>query len=315
MNTRFGKIRILMAAGWVIESLAVLIMYCWASGKGHGIVLFVILYCLYIIGYTMCNVTAQIVPAMLTNDPKQRPMVGVWSTAYNYLVPMILNIVIMVMLLPKYGNVYSVEMLAASCIVCVAVSGVGLILCCIAVTDIDKPENFKGVSTQKKAEPVKVKDMWELIKSNRALQTFIVAASSDKIASQTASQAVVTTMLFGIIIGNMQLGTILSVIGMLPSIVFAFIGAKYAGKHGNKESMVTWTYVCMTVTAILVVLFILIDPTLIATAAPMMIAYVVLTLILNGAKMCVTMSSNAMMADIIDYELDRSGKFIPAAVT
>ena len=96
---------------------------------------------------------------------------------------------------------------------------------------------------------------------------------------------------------------------------FAFIGAKYAGKHGNKESMVTWTYVCMTVTAILVVLFILIDPTLIATAAPMMIAYVVLTLILNGAKMCVTMSSNAMMADIIDYELDRSGKFIPAAVT
>ena len=32
-------------------------------------------------------------------------------------------------------------------------------------------------------------------------------------------------------------------------------------------------------------------------------------------KMCVTMSSNAMMADIIDYELDRSGKFIPAAVT
>ena len=52
----------------------------------------------------------------------------------------------------------------------------------------------------------------------------------------------------------------------------------------------------MTVTAILVVLFILIDPTLIATAAPMMIAYVVLTLILNGAKMCVTMSINAMMA-------------------
>ena len=40
-----------------------------------------------------------------------------------------------------------------------------------------------------------------------------------------------------------------------------------------------------------------------------------LRLVLNGAKMCVTMSSNAMMADIIDYELDRSGKFIPAAVT
>lgn len=41
-----------------VESLAVLIMYCWACGKGHGIVLFVLLYCLYVIGYTMCNVTA-----------------------------------------------------------------------------------------------------------------------------------------------------------------------------------------------------------------------------------------------------------------
>lgn len=122
---------------------------------------------------------------MLTNDPKQRPMVGVWSTAYNYLVPMILNIVITVMLLPQYGNVYSVEMLAAACKVCVAVSAAGLILCCIGVTDIDKPENFKGVSTTKKNEPVKFKDMVELVKSNRALQSFIVAASSDKIASQT----------------------------------------------------------------------------------------------------------------------------------
>jgi len=93
---------------------------------------------------------------------------------------------------------------------------------------------------------------------------------------------------------------------MLPSIIFAFIGAKYAGKHGNKEAMVTWTYVCITVAAVLVVLFIFIDPTLIATTLPMMIVYVLLTLVLNGAKMCVTMSSNAMMADIIDYELDRS---------
>ena len=82
------------------------------------------------------------------------------STAYNYLVPMILNIVITVILLPKYGNVYSVEMFAASCIVCVAVSGVGLLLCSIAVSDIDKPENFVGVASKKKAEPVKVKDMW-----------------------------------------------------------------------------------------------------------------------------------------------------------
>lgn len=314
-NTRFGKIRILMAAGWVIESLAVLMMYWWASGKGHGIVLFVLLYVVYVIGYTMCNVTAQIIPPVLTNDPKQRPMVGVWTTVFNYVVPMVLNVVLTVMLLPMFGNEYSVPMLAAACRVCVAVSGVGLLLCCIGVSSVDKPENFSGITAADKQEPVKFKDMWALLKSNKALQTYIVAAASDKIASQTASQSIITTMLFGIIIGDMQLGTILSVIGMLPSIIFAIIGGKYAGKHGNKESMVTWTYVAMTVAAVTVVLFIFIDPTLIATAVPVMIGYVLLTLLLNGSKMCITMSSNAMMADIIDYELDRSGKYLPAAVT
>ena len=86
-----------------------------------------------------------------------------------------------------------------------------------------------------------------------------------KIAQQTASQAVIGTMLSGIIIGNMGISTILIVIGMLPSIIFAVVGAKYAGKH--------------------------------------------------GAKMCVTTANTSFMADIIDYELDRSGLYVPAVVT
>ena len=313
-NTKYGKIRILMGIGWALEALAVLLMYCWASGKGFGIVTFVALYMLYVIGYTLCNVTGQIMPPVLTNDPKQRPMVGVWNTVFNYLVPMFLNIVLTVMLLPRYGNEYNLEMLAMACIVCVGVSAFSYLMCFIGVSGFDKPENFGNINTANK-ETVRLKDMWALLKSNKALQTFIVAAASDKIASQTASQAIVTTMLFGIIIGNMQMGTILQVAGMLPSILFAVIGGKYAGKHGNRETMVTWTYVAMTVAAVTVVLFIFIDPTLIATAVPMMIGYVLLSILLNGAKMCITMSNNAMMADIIDYELDRSGKYLPAAVT
>lgn len=314
-KTRFGKIRIWMIGGWLVESLAVFIMYVWASGKGHGVVLFVILYALYIVGYTMCNVTAQIIPALLTNDPKQRPMIGVWTTVYNYLVPMIVNMILMVGLLPKFGNQYTLGMLAAACEVCVGISFIGLVMCCIAVRRVDKPENFEGIVTKEKNEPIHFKDMWSLIKSNRALQMFVVAETSDKLAQQTAQQTIITTMLFGIIIGNIQLGTILSMVAMLPSIVFAFIGAKYAGKHGNKETMTTWSRVCIIVSVIMLVFFIVIDPKKIASFLPLMIVYIVLTLALNGSKMCITTSNNAMVADIIDYELDRSGKYLPAAVT
>lgn len=46
-----------------------------------------------------------------------------------------------------------------------------------------------------------------------------------------------------------------------------------------------------------------------------MAIYVVLTLALNGAKMCVTTGGSAFMADVIDYELDRGGRYIPAVVS
>ena len=62
--------------------------------------------------------------------------------------------------------------------------------------------------------------------------------------------------------------------------------------------------------------FVIIDPKQIAVMfSPMMILYVILTLALNGAKMCVTTANTSFMADIIDYELDRSGKYVPAVVT
>ena len=46
-----------------------------------------------------------------------------------------------------------------------------------------------------------------------------------------------------------------------------------------------------------------------------MIVFVVLTFLVNGFSMCVTTANTGFMADIIDYELDRSGKYIPAVIT
>ena len=53
VNTRFGKVRVLLVSGWLIMALATLMMYNWAAGKGHGVVVFVLLYVIYIIGYTL----------------------------------------------------------------------------------------------------------------------------------------------------------------------------------------------------------------------------------------------------------------------
>ena len=47
VNTRFGKIRILLISGWLVMAFAVLMMYNWAAGKGHGIVTYIGLYIIW----------------------------------------------------------------------------------------------------------------------------------------------------------------------------------------------------------------------------------------------------------------------------
>lgn len=73
-NTRFGKLRIFMIGGWLLEVLSVYMMFQWFSGKGYGVVAFILIYALYIVGYTMNNMAGQIIPPILTNDPKLESM-------------------------------------------------------------------------------------------------------------------------------------------------------------------------------------------------------------------------------------------------
>ncbi len=312
-NTRWGKIRPLMLLGWAIQSAGLLCMFHFFSSKGLGTVGFLAFYMLYVIGYTIVNMTAQTLPALLTNDPKQRPTVGVWMTIFNYMVPMALTIVLNVVMLPQFGGTYNQAFLSAASFVCVGLSLIGVILVCIGISEYDKPENFEG--TNRNNERLKVKDMIEVLKDNKPLQSYIISAASDKIAQQTQSAAIVGTMLSGILIGNMGLATILSVIGMLPSILFAAYGARFAGKHGNKESIVTWTRNCIIGNIVIILFFIIIDPSSIATMGVTMILYVLLTLVTNGFSMCVTTANTGFMADIIDYELDRSGRYVPAVIS
>ncbi len=315
-NTPFGKVRPLMLIGWAIQSLGVLCMFNFFSSKGHGVPVFLLCYMLYVIGYTIVNMTAQTLPALLTNDPKQRPTVGVWQTVLNYMVPMALNIVVYTRLMPAFGGSFTQEFLDVVTWLCVGLGFIGVVLVCIGISEYDKPENFEGLG---KTERLEVKDMINVLTNNKPLQSYIISAASDKIAQQASSASIVGTMLSGILIGNMGLATTLSMIGMFPSILFAIFGARYAGTHGNKESIVTWTRNCIYANLVMILFFIVTRNTVgtqtIASMGITMIVYVALTFITNGFAMCVTTANTAFMADIIDFELDRSGKYIPAVVT
>ena len=317
VNTRWGKIRPLMLLGWAIQTIGLLCMFNFFSSKGHGVVVFLLFYMIYVIGYTIVNMTSQTIGPLITNDPKQRPTVGVWNTALNYVVPMALNIIVYTKLMPAMGGSFNQEFLNVTTWMCVTISFVGVVLACIGVSEYDKSENFKG--TNKVHERLKWKDMLDVLRHNKPLQCYIVSAASDKIAQQAMSASIVSTMLNGILIGDMGLATTLSMIGMFPSILFAIFGARYAGKHGSKETIVTWTRNCILANLAMIAFFIITRNTVgtqtISHMGVTMIVYVLLTFVTNGFSMCVTTGGTAFMADTIDYALDRSGKYIPAVVS
>lgn len=328
VNTKWGKLRILIVGGFLVEAIALILMFSLVPKAGlsgaAGIVVFVLLYIVYVIGYTITNMTAQTIPAIMSNDPKQRPTIGVWTTAFNYVVPMMLSLILTTILLPAFGTPgqivdgaqqfdYNQTYLSVACYVCVGIGALGTALVCVGISAFDKPENFVGTTVKK--EKLSFKDMWKVLKGNRPLQCYIASAASDKIAQQTATQEVIKTLLFGIIIGNMGLSMILTIIAMFPSIAFAVVGAKYAGKYGSKKTIIDWSWISLAIAVVIFIFFVIIDPTKIAKFGFIMVFYVLLNVAWNGAKMCVTTANTSFMADIIDYELDRTGKYIPAAVS
>ncbi len=141
-------------------------MFVWFPGKSSGtagFAAFVSLYIVYIIGYTIVNITAQTIPSLISNDPKQRPTIGVWVTAFNYLLPMTLTILFNVVMLPKFGGTYTLEYLAAVCRIVLIIAFIGVIMVCAGVSEYDKPESFRGLNN--KHNSIKMSEMAAVLKN------------------------------------------------------------------------------------------------------------------------------------------------------
>lgn len=315
VNFRFGKLRFFMLGGWAVRSLAILLLFVWAPNTGMGPVFFIAIYVVYIIGSSMNDIAGQMSGPVLTNDPRQRPTVQVWATIYSYLVPTIFSLLSTLVFLPRHGNEFTVGMLSETAIAYVASSLVFQIFACIGVARVDKPENFSHISVDRAKAEVSLHDMWRLLTRNGPFQRFLISGAADKLAQVVKSQAVIATLMWGILLGNMQLGSLLSLIAILPGIAFAIWGARYTGRHGSKAATVTWTWICIVLAVALTLFCLTIDMGGILGNLGLSIGFFAAYLVLNGASMVVTVAAGAMRADVIDYELDTSGKFLPATVT
>ncbi|MBQ1491646.1 MAG: MFS transporter [Blautia sp.] len=199
LNTKFGRVRPLLFFGWFIVALAITLMFIACPGKGK-VFTFIGIYILYIIGYTIYNTGDGMVAAVITNDPMQRPMVGRWAAVFKSIFSGTFSMILAATLMPKHGYQYGLPLFHDLALLMIAITGILTFLAIFALTASgnDVPETYKG--TQAKA--IKFSEMFSMIAKSRPLQMFTIAAASDALAMQTASQSAINVMIFGICIGN-----------------------------------------------------------------------------------------------------------------
>lgn len=318
--TKHGKIRILVFVGWVVESLAVLVLYNWAAGKFTGLVgmvVFTSAHIMYTLGYTLAVISAGTSATVLTNDPIQRPMMAFVDMAFSYGTPVVLNFILSFFILPKYDNQWNVPMLRETSYLFVAISFVLMLLVFFGIRKVDTKEMFEVRGTEKE-EKVKFRDMWNVLKDNRAAQMYIVTLASDKFAQTIASEAVVSTMLAGILIGSYQVMATVSSVTSVVGLICAFSGGIFIAKVGVKRATSLWSWISVGISVVMIAFCVFLGPwgmkQVGAAGSIPMIIFLALQIALTASKMVLSTATSAMRGDVIDYEMERSGRYMPAVV-
>ena len=318
-NGKFGKNRPFIVIGQIIMFATTFVMFNFIPKMGTGVrfVAFIIIYMVYILGYTCQCVVTKSAQSCMTNDPKQRPMFASFDGVFNTLLFAILGIII-----PRIADGYtdvggyaSTQFMHTLWLMTAIMSACFTVIAVISITPKDRPEFFGT------GKPIKVgiKDYWDTLKNNRAIQMLVLSASTDKLGSSAKSSAVMVAM-FACIAGSNLLQSNVTGLVTIPSTIVCFLFISFfATRLGQRKAMLIGSVGGLVINGALAALWLLGDPTTMpsnpATGALnwgyFLILYLVLTIIAAGFQ---GISGNIvipMTADCADYEVYRTGKYVP----
>ena len=278
-NGKFGKNRPFMVIGNILLAVTSFVAFHVTHNlpQAARFPFYVVVLMVYYLGYTCQCVVTKSAQSCLTNDPKQRPLFA------------------------SFDGVYNTVLFAG--------------LAVIAIAPKDRPEFFGT------GKPVKVglKDYWDTLKNNRAIQMLVLSASTDKLGN-TAKTSAVQVALFACIAGSTLLQGNVTALTTVPVCVLTFLCiSTLATKFGQRKGMIIGSVGALIGNGALIALWLLGDPTTM-TSNPetgalnwgyFLILYIVLTVLTGGFQNLAGNIVIPMTADCADYEVYRSGKYVP----
>jgi len=309
INTRFGAARPIIMTGYLVMALSTLgIAYVF---PGKGIIPYALCYFGYIFGRTILNQGKNIASNILTNEPRQRPLIGRASAIYTLVLAMIMSIYRSKVLYPIFGGL-TFELLQVLGLTAVIAGFFFVLLGCIAISPTDTHENI--AANYRPGVKISLVDIFRMLRHNKAFLMGVISDASDKMASEVASASTVTTLLFGVLIGNYKFSGSISIYTTIVSIVLIFYITGLARKMGAGKAYVTFTKVACVVVLAMFTFMMVVDYTQISINPIITVAFVILYALLSASKTTTNSCVLTMYQDIADYEFYLTGKYMPGLV-
>ena len=337
-NGKFGKFRPFMVIGNAIMAVSVLLMYVLTPFVPESMmwlryVLFIVLYAAWAIGYACQTSVTRSAQSVLTNDPKQRPLFTIFNTVGSLLGMGVMQFSapIVASFFPAVegvsdGGYADPNFYRLFAPVGVVISILLTILAIIGIWEKDQPKYF-GLGGSSSGEKVKISEYVAIIKANNPMQRLMVAGAGCKLALSIATNTTVLCMLYGCMMQNYDgLYLPMMVLGYVFSVPFFALTVRTSQKKGQKASLLTYVAVALVMyVGVLVLLFLwnpndpnfmfsiytFTDDKLNITINLYTILFILFFGIGYGAYYSTADMPIPMVADCSDYELYRSGKYIP----
>lgn len=335
-STRIGKFRPFMILGSAVMAVSVVCLYILTplipeSMMWLRYVAFVVVYFVWVIGYTFQTSCTRAGQTVLTNDPNQRPMFTIFNTVGS-----LLGMGVMQFMIPLVKGMYDVKDDAGNVIVSgysdptvfriitpigIAISVLLTALAIVGIAEKDHPKYY-GIGGDKQ-EKVKMSEYLEIIRDNKPMQRLMVAGAGCKLALAIATNTTVLLALYGILMGNYNsLYLPMMVLGYVCAVPFFLLSMRTSQKLGQRASLIR--YVSVALICYVGVLALLLfsqngDPARMLSfpfqGGGAINLYTILFIVCfgigYGAYYATADMPIPMVADCSDYETYRSGKYIP----
>ena len=325
-NGKFGKFRPFMVIGSITMAASVICLYVLTPFVPESMmwlryVLFVVFYAVWVIGYTFQTSVTRAGQAVLTNDPKQRPLFTIFNTIGSLAGMGVMQFIGPILARDNFFGDYNQTWFAVMAPIGIIVSVVLTILAIIGIWEKDQPKYF-GLSGAKK-ENLKIREYAQIVKANKPLQRLIIAGGGCKLALSIATNMTVLIMLYSCMMGNYDnLYLPMMILGYVFAVPFFLLTVRTAQKKGQKASLMRYVavaLVCYVGVLVLLLLWKQGDPnfnfSIMGENGLSINLYTVLFILFfgigYGAYYATADMPIPMVADCADYETYRSGKFIP----